>query len=204
MNEPLTKLDETTVSRDPVEQFGRWYKDACDAGVPEPNAMNLATVAANHRPSSRIMLLKDFDADGFSFFTNYESRKAKEIYQNPYACLSFFWPQLGRQIRVEGFLKLLSQEKSDAYFLSRPRASRIGAWASPQSREIGSRTELEEKIKNEEEKFSNREVTRPQWWGGFLLVPDRIEFWQAGDARLHDRICYTKVGDQWKTARLAP
>lgn len=195
--------NESVANPDPVEQFRNWFRTVNEAGVADANAMNVCTVSAN-KPSCRIMLLKDFSPEGFSFFTNYTSRKADEIRENPNCCLNFFWKELGLQVRIEGQLQMLPAEKSDEYFMTRPRESRVGAWASPQSRELRGRKELEERLTEAEKSFAGKEVTRPSWWGGYLLVPEYYEFWVGRADRLHDRICYVKEQDNWKIKRLAP
>ncbi|HEU4718450.1 MAG TPA: pyridoxamine 5'-phosphate oxidase [Bacteroidia bacterium] len=201
----VMKLDETMVDKDPFDQFGSWFVAAVEAKVNEPNAMVLSTVSESGRPSSRVMLLRHFSGKGFSFFTNYNSRKGKEIEKNPAAAILFFWPELERQVRIEGKLSKVSAAESDDYFLSRPRESRIGAWASPQSEMISGRKALEDFLGNMKDKFADAEVIRPEWWGGFNLVPDRIEFWQGRPSRLHDRICYVRQDDgTWRISRLAP
>jgi pyridoxamine 5'-phosphate oxidase len=161
-------------------------------------------VNAGGRPSSRVLLLRNFDANGFVFYTNYNSRKAKDIEKNNNASLLFFWPELERQVRVEGKLVKQSAEESDRYFNSRPRESRLGAWTSPQSEIIADRSALDEELAVIIKKFEGKEVPRPEWWGGYTLQPDRIEFWQGRPSRLHDRVCYIKEKGQWKIVRLAP
>ena len=196
-------LEINKVEKSPIEQFKRWMAEALEAAVMEPNAMNLATVGSDKRPSSRIVLLKGID-QGFVFFTNYESRKGKELMEDPHAALTFFWPEMERQVRIEGRTEKISAEESDEYFLSRPTESQIGAWTSPQSQQIPSREFLEEQQKLYEEKFNEKPLHRPPHWGGFRLLADSIEFWQGRPGRLHDRIKYTLEGDQWEICRLAP
>lgn len=196
-------LEINKVEKSPIEQFKRWMAEALEAAVMEPNAMNLATVGLDKRPSSRIVLLKGID-QGFVFFTNYESRKGKELMEDPHAALTFFWPEMERQVRIEGRTEKISAEESDEYFLSRPTESQIGAWTSPQSQQIPSREFLEEQQKLYEEKFNEKPLHRPPHWGGFRLLADSIEFWQGRPGRLHDRIKYTLEGDQWEICRLAP
>lgn len=194
---------------DPIVQFARWFEEAATGGeVYEPNAVALATADAEGRPSVRMVLLKGFDARGFAFYTNLESRKADEIAENPRAALLFYWDRLHRQVRIEGDVAPVGAEESDAYYASRPYGSRIGAWASPQSRTIGDRAELE----RAEAEFRGRfpedagPVPRPPHWGGLRLAPDTIEFWQGRRSRLHDRLLYTRAaeGDAWRVQRLAP
>jgi pyridoxamine 5'-phosphate oxidase len=191
------------MSSDPIEQFGEWFQDCQRAGVVEPNAMTLSTVGRGGRSSSRMVLLKGFDGSGFTFFTNYESRKARELDANPYASLVFWWQVLERQVRVEGRVERLSGKAADEYFESRPRESQLGAWASPQSRPLKSRDELEARYRSVAERYPVR-VPRPEYWGGFLLRPERLEFWQGRAGRLHDRIVYRAEGEAWRVERLAP
>ncbi|GAB3326029.1 pyridoxamine 5'-phosphate oxidase [Larkinella ripae] len=200
----LNGLDPSDVSVNPFAQFQRWFSEALSAGVPEPNAMHLATVGADGRPSGRIVLLKGFDETGFSFFTNYQSRKGTELAAHPLAALTFFYPELERQIRLEGTIQKLSAEESDRYFQSRPRGSQIGAWVSHQSEVVENRAVLENRQRQLEQQFENQAVPRPPHWGGFLLLPDRIEFWQGRPSRLHDRVLYRKENDAWVIDRLSP
>ncbi len=198
-------LSEDQINPNPVEQFSRWFSEAMSAEIIEPNAMTLSTATADGKPSARIMLLKGFDERGFIFYTNYESRKGIEIDENPYAALTFFWLELQRQVRIEGKLERISEEESTQYFHVRPRKSQIGAHASAQSRQIQNREELESKLESLELSFEDTEVIpKPHYWGGYLLKPTFIEFWQGGSGRLHDRIAYTQEGNTWVTARLAP
>jgi pyridoxamine 5'-phosphate oxidase len=198
-------LLEQDVDSDPIRQFEHWYGDAIKTDVAEPNAMTLATSSVDGQPSARIVLLRAVDHRGFAFFTNYDSRKGRELEANPKAALVFFWPALERQVRVEGPVERISAEESDDYFLSRPIGSRIGAWASPQSQVISSRTVLEERCRELELRFAAGPIARPSNWGGFRLVPDEIEFWQGRPSRLHDRIRYQKrAQDGWLIERLAP
>lgn len=197
-------LDEKHVEADPIRQFQLWFQQALDAKVPEPNAMTLATVDEQGQPSARIVLVKGADERGFVFFTNYESRKGQDLAINPRASLLFYWIELERQVRIEGTVEKTSAEESDAYFASRPVGSRIGAWASEQSREIASRTMLEEREKAFAERFGAN-PPRPPQWGGYRLVPARVEFWQGRPSRLHDRILYTRQADaSWRISRLSP
>ena len=193
---------------DPVDGVLRWLAEAETAKLPEPGAMTLATADKSGKPSARIVLLKGTGVSGgrkgFRFFTNYESKKSAELAENPRASLVLFWPQMNRQIRVEGKIEKLGAEESDRYFQSRPRGSRVGAWASPQSKKIASRQDLLELVKKIEEKFQGAEIPCPPFWGGWLVVPERIEFWQAGDSRLHDRFSYEWDGREWAVSRLAP
>lgn len=201
----LLSLDEESVMANPFGQFEKWFNEATNAKVPEPNAMNLATVSSNNRPSSRIVLLKGFTDQGFTFFTNYQSSKGKDLAENPFCALTFFWPELERQIRIEGSVERTSVTESDTYFKSRPRASQIGAWASPQSSVIQTRKLIEDRFNEMEKKFKGKDsLPRPNQWGGYLLKPFLIEFWQGRPSRLHDRILYTRDDNTWKISRLAP
>lgn len=197
-------LSEDKVDKDPFRQFAHWWDEALRAEIDEVNAMTLATVAANGRPSARIVLLKGYDEHGFVFYTNYESRKGVELQANPVACLLFFWKELERQVRIEGPCIRVSAEESDEYFFSRPEGSRIGAWASPQSQVISSRDVLDQNIISLENRFQGREVPRPPHWGGYRVKPELMEFWQGRPSRLHDRILYTRAAAGWTINRLAP
>ena len=197
-------LSETDVHADPFGQFGRWWEEALHADIDEVNAMTLCTVSSEGFPSGRIVLLKGYDAEGFVWFTNYESRKGRELLSNPNASLLFFWKELERQVRIEGICERVSEVESDTYFHSRPEGSRIGAWASPQSAVISSREVLDRNIAEITERFSDSPVHRPPHWGGFRLRPRAFEFWQGRPSRLHDRIHYDIAEDGWKIKRLAP
>ena len=197
-------LGEADVDPDPLRQFSAWFHQALDAGVPEANAMSVATVGADGRPSSRILLIKDFDSDGFTWFTNYASRKGRELQAHPYAALLFHWVELERQVRIEGRVERLADARSDAYFQSRPLKSRLGALASEQSEPIADRTLLEQRFADAEAEHGDQPA-RPAYWGGYRLVPDRVEFWQGRPSRLHDRILYTRQADgAWRRERLQP
>jgi pyridoxamine 5'-phosphate oxidase len=198
-------LSENDVESDPVKQFDRWWKEAVASEIDEVNAMTLATASADGFPSARIVLLKDLSVDGFSFFTNYNSFKGQQLAENPKACLVFFWKELERQVRITGLIEKLSNEKSNEYFQSRPEGSRIGAIASPQSQVIPDRTWLDEHYQKLEQELKNTTMQRPTHWGGYLLKPVIIEFWQGRPSRLHDRIQYTlEENGSWKIERLAP
>lgn len=199
-------LSEEDVQPDPFRQFDRWWAEALRADIEEVNAMALSTASPDGFPSARIVLLKGYDDNGFVWYTNYESRKGKELALNPKACLLFFWKELERQVRIEGICAPVSSAESDIYFNSRPEGSRIGAWASPQSRPISSRGVLDQQLTEVSERFSQSPIYRPPHWGGFRLVPSSMEFWQGRISRLHDRIVYQRqqTGDGWKLTRLAP
>jgi pyridoxamine 5'-phosphate oxidase len=198
-------LSESDVHSDPFRQFDRWWTEVLKADIDEVNAMTLSTVSAEGFPGSRIVLLKGYDDNGFVWFTNYESRKGQDLAENPRASLLFFWKELERQVRIEGFCERVSSDESDAYFNSRPEGSRIGAWASPQSRPIESREILDLILAAISEKFSDTPIYRPPHWGGYRLKPVAMEFWQGRPSRLHDRIRYDRSNDQgWIITRLAP
>jgi pyridoxamine 5'-phosphate oxidase len=200
----LAGLLEKDLARDPFRQFEKWFHEAEASKLVEPNAMILATAGKDGRPSARTVLLKGFDGRGFMFFTNYESRKGRELDGNPHASLVFPWFALERQVLIEGSVTKVSREESDAYFHSRPRASQIAAWASPQSTLISSRSVLEESVKALEAKYAGREVPLPPHWGGWRVSPATVEFWQGRRSRLHDRLRYRRHKDEWVVERLAP
>lgn len=197
-------FDKSHVADDPFIQFGRWFKEAMQAEQPDVEAMTLSTATCEGCVSARIVLLKGFDARGFVFFTNYESRKSRELDDNPHAALTFYWHTLNRQIRIEGTVEKTTEQESEDYFQTRPRGSQLGAWASPQSDEIVSRTELERRFAETEERFKEGEIPCPPFWGGWRLQPEHLEFWQGRQSRLHDRIVYTKQNGAWRIARLGP
>jgi pyridoxamine 5'-phosphate oxidase len=199
----LETLDEGQVDRDPVKQFQAWMEEAIRAEALEPTAMTLSTVGVNGRPSGRIVLLKGVDPRGFVFFTNYQSRKGRELAANPVAALTFLWKELERQVRIEGVVEKVSIEESRDYFETRPLGSRVGAWASPQSEVIESRAWLEAQWDEHTQRHGDGPPL-PAHWGGYRVVPDAFEFWQGRRSRLHDRIAYSKAGSAWKVARLAP
>ena len=201
----LAQLSENTVNVNPVKQFDTWFNEAVEAKLHEPNAMTLSTATRDGVPSARIVLLKGYDNYGFVFYTNYLSRKGKEITKNPVGALTFFWGELERQVRIEGTIEKLSKEQSDKYFQSRPKKSQLGALVSPQSQEIEGRELLESKMSELELQYADKEIPKPSYWGGYILKPRLVEFWQGQRSRLHDRIVYKKIDNQtWKKVRLAP
>jgi len=199
-----TGLDEQTINPDPIKQFQIWFNDAITAKLPLPEAMTLATATPDGKPSARMVLLKQADHDGFVFFTNYRSAKAEQLDDNPYAALVFYWSQLDRQVRVEGSVVRTSEQESRDYFKTRPRESQIGAWASAQSQAIRGRDVLERRAQELEDLYAGREVDCPEYWGGYRLRPERIEFWKSRIGRLHDRILYQRDPSGWSISRLAP
>lgn len=203
-NYTLARLDEESVDTDPLKQFVIWFEEARLSQITEPNAMLLATCGADHVPSIRAVLLKIFDEKGFVFFTNYNSDKARNISENPNVALEFLWLDLERQIRIIGKAEKISTMESLKYFMSRSRESRIGAWVSDQSRVISSRQAMMMQIKKMKSKFSQGDVPLPDFWGGYRVVPEKIEFWQGRENRLHDRLLYTKSASGWDISRLAP
>lgn len=199
------ELSETNLNKTPDLQFEQWMQDAIDAKVNEVVACNLATVDKNNKPSARIIYLREFGDNEFYFYTNYDSRKAAEIANNPNVCLTFFWPELERQVRIEGVIsKKAEAEKSDAYFNARPQDSKIGAWSSPQSKVLKNREELNSLIENNTTKYKDLEIPRPDFWGGYIIKANYYEFWQGRKNRLHDRIAFILENNNWKIERLAP
>jgi pyridoxamine 5'-phosphate oxidase len=197
-------LTESDADTDPIAQFRRWFGEALAADLHEPNAMILATATPDGRPSARVVLLKGFDERGFVFYTNYEGRKGAELEGNPYCALVFYWAELERQVRVEGHARRVTEKEADEYFRSRPRGSQLGARVSEQSRPVVGREALEEKLRWLEAEYEGREVPRPQFWGGYRVEPDSIEFWQGRENRLHDRLLYRLSDGKWGRERLQP
>jgi pyridoxamine 5'-phosphate oxidase len=197
-------LDEETLDKDPVEQFRVWFEEAHASGIPEPNAMTLGTADKSGRVACRTVLLKAYDDRGFVFFTNYGSRKAAQMAENPHAALLFPWVALARQVEIAGPVEKISPAESIAYFLSRPVGSRLGAWVSEQSKVISSRSVLVAKYEELKRRFADGEIPKPDFWGGYRVVPETIEFWQGGGDRLHDRFLYTRKDGTWTRARLSP
>jgi pyridoxamine 5'-phosphate oxidase len=200
----LAGLREQDVDPDPIRQFDVWFQQALASNLTDANAMTLATASPNGRPSARVVLLKDFDERGFVFYTNYDSRKGRELLENPYAAVVFYWAEMERQVRIEGITEQVTREESEAYFRSRPEMSRLGAWASHQSQVIPDRETLEQKVRELNEQYSQGDIPLPPHWGGYRLIPDRIEFWQGRASRLHDRILYVHQGERWTMQRLSP
>lgn len=200
----LRQLLERDLNPDPFQQFDSWWQEVLTSEITEPNAMTLCTASADGVPSARIVLLKGISDGGFLFFTNYNSYKAKDLADNPRACIVFFWKELERQVRVTGLVEKTNSAISDEYFNSRPEASRIGAWSSPQSQTIKDREWLETNEKEFAKRFETKQLVRPAFWGGYILKPVTVEFWQGRPNRLHDRLQYSREGDNWKISRLAP
>ena len=200
----VSGLPDLTAADDPLTLFRHWFDDATRAGILLPEAMTLATATPDGRPSARMVLLKSVSTDGFGFFTNYGSRKANELDANPRAALLFHWAVLQRQVRIEGYVRRVPDKVSDAYFRTRPRGSRIGAWASRQSAPLDRRETLEQRVRKYEAEFDGRDIPLPPFWGGYHVTPQRIEFWQGRINRLHDRLDYTRENDRWIVRRLYP
>jgi len=200
----LKSLLESDAASDPYVQFGHWWLEAVESKIEEVNAMTLATSSADGKPSARIVLLKGYDKNGFVFFTNYNSQKGQDIAVNPKVCLLFFWKELERQVRIDGDIEKISAAESEEYFQSRPIGSRIGAWCSPQSSVIPDRSILDKNVEHYTHKFHAQEVPRPDHWGGYIVKPTAIEFWQGRSSRLHDRLKYSVTSNGWKLERLAP
>ena len=201
----LQSLSEDEVDANPIKQFEKWFQQALASGIEEPNAMTLATSTTDGKPSARIVLLKGIKDNGFVFFTNYESKKGKQIHDNPFAGIVFFWKELERQVTIQGEIKKVSEQESDEYFASRPVESRIGAWSSPQSQVIENREVLEKNVAYYSDKYQSQNIPRPSHWGGYILIPTLIEFWQGGAGRLHDRLQYSfDATNSWIIKRLAP
>ena len=197
-------LKESEADPNPIEQFRRWFDEVLAANLHEPNAMTLATATPDGRPSARVVLLKGFDERGFVFYTNYEGRKAHELEANPRCALVFYWGELERQVRIEGRVRRVAERESDAYFVVRPRGSQLGAWASEQSRPIRDREALERRLRELEAEYEGSPVPRPPFWGGYRVEPEKMEFWQGRENRLHDRLRYSRTADGWKIERLQP
>jgi pyridoxamine 5'-phosphate oxidase len=200
----LQDLSEDSVAADPFVQFANWFDEYLSSSPIEPNAVLLSTVGDEGSPSARVVLLKGFDPDGFVFFTNYESKKGRDLNSNPNVALHFFWPELERQVAIAGRAERTSREESETYFTSRPSESQLGAWASKQSEQLSSRKELEDRLEEVRGRFNDGEIPCPPFWGGFRVVPTRFEFWQGRPSRLHDRICYELDNGDWQIRRLYP
>lgn len=200
----LKELSENSVSPDPFSQFSFWMHEAINSNLLDPNAMTLATATKEGIPSARTVLLRGFDDKGFLFFTNYESSKAKDLIANPVASLLLFWVELERQVRISGKVEKVRREDSEKYFVSRPQGHQLGAWASKQSKIISSREILEKQFEEMKKRFENKEVPLPPFWGGYRVIPNKFEFWQGRESRLHDRICYSLEKESWKIERLSP
>ncbi|WP_373398420.1 pyridoxamine 5'-phosphate oxidase [Algoriphagus halophilus] len=199
----LKTLNINDLCANPIDQFNIWFQEALASKVIEINAMTLSTIGEDGFPNGRIVLLKEVDS-GFVFFTNYQSQKGRELAKNPVASLTFFWPELERQVRIKGEIEKVSSKLSDEYFFSRPKGSQIGAWTSPQSQKLKSKEELEQRLKEMEQKFENTPISRPLHWGGYRLIPSYVEFWQGRPSRLHDRVCYEEKNGAWELSILAP
>ena len=198
------RLDEESADKNPFVQFIKWYDEAVNCGIPDANAMIIATATKSGIPAVRTVLLKGYDERGFIFYTNYESDKGKDLEENPRASLLFLWKELARQIRITGRVEKTAKEESEEYFRSRPRGHQLSAWASKQSREIPNREYLEKEFGRVEKEFEGKEIPLPPYWGGYRVIPEEFEYWQGRESRLHDRICYTKTNKQWVIARKSP
>ncbi len=198
------KLARTDVDKDPINQFNKWFNEADASKIEEVNAMTLSTVSKDGKPAGRIVLLKGIENNGFVFFTNYNSEKGQHLAENPFASLTFYWKELERQVRIDGRVEKISQEESNAYFKTRPYKSRVGAWVSDQSKPLSSRFELMRKFAIKAAKLVGKEIPLPDFWGGYILIPNRLEFWQGRPSRLHDRINYTLINNKWQIDRLFP
>lgn len=198
------ELTEESVAADPFVQFSNWFEEYMNSGPVEPSAFTLSTVAANGSPSSRVVLLKGFDPNGFVFFTNYASKKSRDLIENPQVAMNFYWPELERQVQIRGRAKKTSRDESESYFGRRPQESQLGAWASRQSEELSRRGELEERLEEVRSRFAEKDVPCPPFWGGFRVTPESFEFWQGRLSRLHDRICYERSNNGWRIFRLYP
>ncbi len=197
-------LSEDDIDHNPFTQFNNWLKEATESNVLEPIATTISTVSKYGQPSSRVVYIRDIQENGFVFYTNYGSKKSHDLEMNPKSCMNLFWPELERQIRIEGIIEKVDSSISDEYFNDRPKASQIGAWASQQSQKLASRAHLEDKVNELTNQYANKKVPRPENWGGFILVPHYFEFWQGRKSRLHDRIAFSKDEDVWKIERLNP
>jgi pyridoxamine 5'-phosphate oxidase len=197
-------FDETHVPKNPIDQFEIWFNEAVNVKIEELNAMTLSTVSTEGYPNARVVLLKEFDKKGFVFYTNYESKKGKEIENNDAVVLLFFWKELARQVRIKGKVEKVSREESNEYFHSRPRESQLGAWASKQSSEIPDRKFLEDKFQSLQKEYDGKEIPLPSFWGGYRVIPFEVEFWQGRENRLHDRILYLLIENDWQISRLSP
>ncbi len=200
----LKTLDEKEVNINPFTQFNIWLEAAVQAQILEPTAMNLATISKDNRPTSRIVLLKEVQTNGFVFFTNYQSKKGNQMFENPYVALNFFWAELERQVRIEGIIEKIPQFNSLEYFVSRPKASQLGAAVSPQSEKVENRAFLEQKFEILQQEYAEKQIPKPTNWGGYKVIPTYFEFWQGRRSRLHDRIVYEKKYDNWNISRIAP
>ncbi|MBC7474873.1 MAG: pyridoxamine 5'-phosphate oxidase [Candidatus Sericytochromatia bacterium] len=200
----FAELNEDNINQDPIQQFDKWFNEALNSNLDEPNAMALATSTKDGKPSLRIVLLKGFSEQGFIFYTNYDSKKGHQIIENPHAAITFLWGELQRQVRIEGTVEKLSIEKSTEYFHSRPRGSQLGAISSHQSSVINSREELEDNYNKLDKKYQDKIIPKPENWGGFIVIPEKIEFWQGRTSRLHDRLLFEKDSNSWNLSRLSP